>query len=166
MKRPWPVHGSESATRFLDPKRTVPAAKFFSVSLWLSDKSQIALHAAGKSPGSICPRVKVQVEDSLLNVLVFSGLLFFVRMFQIGQKKEPVNRREDGIDPQCNQDVTDQNKRPVSKSAGDTISKHLTFREDVNVRHQIVIAAGVLTPASDDSDANASGGAACEKPPR
>ena len=71
----------------------------------------------------------------MLNVLVFSGLLFVLRMFQIGQKKEPVNRREDGIDPQCNQDVTDQNKRPVSKSTGDTISKHLTFREDVNIRH-------------------------------
>jgi hypothetical protein len=141
MKRPWPVHGSESATRFLDPKRTVPAAKFFSVSLWPADKSQVALHAAGKSPCLICLRVKVPAEDSLLNVLVFNGLLFVVRMFQIGQKKEPVNRREDGIDPQCNQDVIDQNKRPVSKSAGDTISKHLTFREDVNIRHQIVVGA-------------------------
>jgi hypothetical protein len=141
MKRPWPVHGSESTTRFLDPKRTVPAARFFGVSLWLSDKSQVALHAAGKSPCSICLRVKAQAEDSLLNVLVFSGLLFVLRMFQIGQKQEPVNRREDGIDPQCNQDVTNKNKRPVSKSASDTISKHLTFREDVNIRHQIVIAA-------------------------
>src|ERR1019366_2931182 len=141
MKRPWLVHGSELTTRFLDPKRTVPAVKFFSVSLWLSYKSQFALHASCKSPCSIFLRVKAQAEDSLLNVLVFSGLLFVVRMFQIGQKKEPVNRREDGIDPQCNQDVTDQNKRPVSKSAGDTISKHLTFREDVNIRHQIVIGA-------------------------
>jgi hypothetical protein len=141
MKRPWPVHGSESATRFLDPKRTVPAAKFFRVSLWLSDESQVALPAAGKSPSSICLRVKAPAEDSLLNVRGFSGLLFVVRMFQIGPKQEPVNRREDGIDPQCNQDVTDQNKRPVSKSAGDTISKHLTFREDVNIGHQIVIGA-------------------------
>jgi amino acid permease len=35
MKRPWPAHNSESAARFLDPKQTVPAAKFFSVSLGL-----------------------------------------------------------------------------------------------------------------------------------
>jgi len=89
----------ESAARFPDPKRTVPAAKFFRVSLWPSNKSQVALPAAGKSSCSICLRVKAQAEDSLLNVRVFSGLLFVVRMFQIGPKQEPVNRREDGIDP-------------------------------------------------------------------
>jgi hypothetical protein len=76
-----------------------------------------------------------------LNAFWLFARFFFPGSFQVFEEKKPEDWREDGIDPQCNQDVTNKNKRPVSKSAGDAISKHLTFREDVNIRHQIVVGA-------------------------
>lgn len=76
-----------------------------------------------------------------MNAFWLFARIYFLESFQVFEEKKPEDGREEGIDPQCNQDVTNKNKRPVSKSAGDTISKHLTFREDVNIRHQIVVGA-------------------------
>ena len=81
----------------------------------------------------------------LWGILFFNGLLPVRRTFQIGQKKEPVNRREERVDSQCEKHVTDQNQRPVSKSAGGAISQHLAFREHVQEGHQVVVGTHGLS---------------------
>ena len=73
--------------------------------------------------------------------MLFREDLSAARPFQIGDKKEQINRRENRIDSKGNQEKADPNQPAVSKPAADTVSENLAFGKNLHIGHQVVVGA-------------------------